>query len=140
MDIGEQVVQQVLQDHARKIAKTYTTDDRKDWRQAATDLRQPYWDWAANPVPPDEVLTLTKVTITISDGTTKEVDNPLYHYKFNPIDASFYDPYQQWQTTLRQPKYTSDDIEDATDDPQRVKEYAPSYCFAETPRLSLSLY
>jgi len=133
-------VQQVLQDHAKKIAATYPTDVVNDWLSAADNLRQPYWDWAAKAVPPDEVIALTKVTITIPDGTKKEVDNPLYHYKFNPIDPSFPEPYSEWPTTLRQPKYDPDDIKDATDDVQRVKEYAPNYCFAETLRSSLSLH
>ena len=133
-------VQQVLQDHARKIAATYTTD-RDAWREAAENLRQPYWDWAATAVPPDQVIALKKVTITKApSGKTKEVDNPLYNYTFHPIDASFPEPYQEWKTTLRQPKYDPDDIEDATDDPQRVKEYAPNYYSAETPRLSSSLH
>ena len=128
-------MQQVIQDHARKIAATYTTD-LAAWQQAADDLRQPYWDWAVKAVPPDEVIALKQVTITTPDGKRTVVDNPLYHYVFNPIDPSFPSPYSAWPTTLRQP--TSDDA-DATDDIDRLRAYAPNYCFPEIPRLSTLL-
>jgi len=104
--------EQILQQRAVEIAATYTVDT-EDWKQAATNLRQPYWDWAVNAIPPSEVISDTQVTIIGTDGNQALVDNPLYHYIFNPIDPSFPQPYSGWQTTLRQP--TSQDP-DATDD------------------------
>ncbi|KAF8805055.1 tyrosinase [Phlegmacium glaucopus] len=104
--------EQILQQRAKEIAATYTVD-KESWQQAANNLRQPFWDWARNSTPPDEVIALKQVTITGHDGKHIKVDNPLYHYKFHPIDPSFPDPYSGWQTTLRQP--TSLDP-DATDD------------------------
>jgi tyrosinase len=101
-----------LQQRAVEIAATYTVDTQ-DWKKAAADLRQPYWDWAANAVPPDEVIKNEQVNITNKDGEQVLVNNPLYQYTFHPIDPSFPDPYSEWQTTLRQP--TSGDA-DATDD------------------------
>nr|BAF74396.1 tyrosinase [Pholiota nameko] len=95
--------EQILHKHVQDIAATYTTSDKAAWVQAAANLRQPYWDWAANAVPPDQVIASKKVTITGSNGHKVEVDNPLYHYKFHPIDSSFPRPYSEWPTTLRQP-------------------------------------
>ena len=88
--------------------------------QAATNLRQPFWDWARNAIPPEQVITLTQVTITGKDGKQFRIDNPLYHYKFHPIEPSFQRPYNSWQTTLRLP--VSEDP-NATDDVATLKKY-----------------
>ena len=66
-------------------------------------------------VPPPEVISLTQVTIAAApDGARKTVQNPLYNYKFHPIDKSFPPPYSEWQSTFRHPKgsgsNTTDDI------------------------------
>jgi len=109
--------EQTLQQHAQKIAATYTVDTEA-WKQAAANLRQPFWDWALNSTPPDQVIALEQVTITGPNGNQIQVDNPLYHYNFHPIDPSFPFPYSNWQTTLRQP---TDENSDATDDIQQLK-------------------
>jgi tyrosinase len=70
---------------------------------AAENLRAPYWDWASNSVPPDEVISLQNVEIITPDGRTTSVPNPLYQYTFNPVDPSFPDPYRSWRTTVRHP-------------------------------------
>ena len=94
--------QQIIQQHAVQIAANYTVD-QPAWNTAATQLRQPFWDWAANAVPPDEVIASKQVTITTPNGKKTQVDNPLYHYAFHPVDPSFGFPYTQWASTLRQP-------------------------------------
>jgi len=104
---------------AQEVAATYTVDQAA-WKAAASTLRQPYWDWAANSIPPDEVIALKTVTITGHDGKKKSVPNPLYHYPFHPIDPSFPSPYSGWPTTLRQPNST---LPSATDDIARLKLY-----------------
>ncbi|KDR79498.1 hypothetical protein GALMADRAFT_208846 [Galerina marginata CBS 339.88] len=109
--------EQILQQRAAEVAATYTVD-QASWKQAAANLRQPYWDWAAKAVPPDEVISLTQVTITGPKGTKIKVDNPLYHYKFHPIDKSFPAPYSGWPATLRQPNSTRPN---ATDNVTRLK-------------------
>ncbi|KAF8148054.1 tyrosinase [Crassisporium funariophilum] len=109
--------EQILQKHAEEIAVTYTVD-KEAWKQAALELRQPYWDWASNSVPPDQVIALKRVEITGPNGTKVTVDNPLYHYRFHPIDASFPRPYRDWPTTLRQP--TTINV-DAIDNVSRLK-------------------
>lgn len=106
-----------MQSRATQIAATYQVH-KEDWVQAATDLRQPYWDWAVNAVPPDEVIALKKVTITLPNGRRGSVDNPLYHYTFHPIDSTFPEPFSKWRTTLRQPTGTS---AGATDNVARLK-------------------
>ena len=108
-----------MQQRATEIAATYTVD-KADWQQAASNLRQPFWDWARNAIPPDEVIALTQVTITGPNGKPVKVDNPLYQYTFHPIDPSFPDPYSGWPTTLRQPTSTDPD---ATDDVATLKKY-----------------
>jgi tyrosinase len=108
-----------LQKRAEEIAAKYTVDTA-GWKKAAIDLRQPYWDWALNAIPPDQVIAQTQVTITGKDGKQIQVDNPLYHYKFHPIDPSFRSPYSGWQTTLRRPQSRKSD---ATDDVTGLKKY-----------------
>lgn len=98
--------QQLLQQHAIEIAKTYTVNQDR-WTKAAQDMRTPYWDWAVNAVPPPEVSLLDQVTITKPDGSKGKVPNPLVKYTFHPIDSSFPSPYSDWQTTLRHPRPSS---------------------------------
>ncbi|KIP02309.1 hypothetical protein PHLGIDRAFT_130799 [Phlebiopsis gigantea 11061_1 CR5-6] len=95
--------EQLLQQHAIEIAKTYTVD-REGWNKAAQDMRTPYWDWAATSVPPKEVSSLEQVEIVRYDGARVKVPNPLIRYHFHPIDPSFPSPYDQWQITVRHPR------------------------------------
>ncbi|TFK38852.1 tyrosinase [Crucibulum laeve] len=98
--------EQILNQRAQAIAATYTVN-QDSWKKAAADLRQPYWDWARNAVPPPEVISLQQVTITTPDGKRTAVTNPLVRYTFHPIDRSFPAPYSRWQVTHRQPNSTS---------------------------------
>ncbi|KAJ7611568.1 tyrosinase, partial [Mycena polygramma] len=106
--------EQALQTAAINIAATYTVDQAR-FKQAALDLRQPYWDWARNAVPPPEVISLDTVSIIAPNGQTTQVDNPLRRYTFHPIDPSFPDPYSSWNTTLRCPDTTDPDATDDVD-------------------------
>ncbi|CAK5268986.1 unnamed protein product [Mycena citricolor] len=94
--------EQVLNSKAVEIAKGYKADSER-WSQAAANLRAPYWDWAVNAVLPHQVIQDRQVTITLPDGTRGAVPNPLFAYTFHPIDASFPEPYSQWDSTLRHP-------------------------------------
>lgn len=107
--------QQILHEHTLEIAATYKAD-QASWVQAATNMRQPYWDWATQAVPPPEVISLDKVTITTPDGKNTAVNNPLKHYTFHPISPSFPAPYNKWQTTRRYPTRTA-----GKDDDNRLK-------------------
>lgn len=100
-----------MQSHAAKIAEEYTTEIA-EWRQAAAELRQPFWDWAApgQAVPPDEVIRLAKVVIRAKpDGKHTEVENPLFTYKFKFIVPGSLPPFDKWHTTLRYPKNDKSD-------------------------------
>ena len=88
--------------------------------QAATNLCQPFWDWAKKAIPPEQVIALPQVTIIEKDGKQFQNDKPLYLYKFHPIDPSFECPYSSWQTTLR--LLASKDL-NAIDDVMMLKKY-----------------
>lgn len=92
----------MIQKHAIDIAETYIRDTDA-WKQAAANLRSPYWDWASKPVPPDEVIALENVTITGPDCTKKSVPNPLHHYKFHPLPSYFPSSVKTYETTVRHP-------------------------------------
>ncbi|GAW02360.1 tyrosinase [Lentinula edodes] len=111
------LIEQAIQAAAVDIAATYIVD-RARYQDAALNLRQPYWDWARNPVPPPEVISLDEVTIVNPSGEKISVPNPLRRYTFHPIDPSFPEPYQSWSTTLRHP--LSDDA-NASDNVPELK-------------------
>ena len=113
------IIQQVMQQHALDIAKTYSDPS---WSTAAQNLRAPYWDWATNIIPPDEVISQESVSIITPDGNTTDVPNPLFQYTFNPIDPSFPAPYSSWKTTIRHPD--DPNSPSATTDIQALVEYA----------------
>ena len=101
------IIQQVMQQHALDIAKTYSDSS---WLTAAQNLRAPYWDWATNIVPPPEVISLESLDIITPEGK-KPVPNPLLRYKFKPIDPSFEllsratgIAFKDFQTTIRNPR------------------------------------
>ncbi|KAJ7775767.1 tyrosinase [Mycena maculata] len=107
--------EQALQAAAINIAATYAVDQDR-FNKAAMELRQPYWDWASNSIPPPEVISLDQVSIIAPNGQTIQVDNPLRRYTFNPIDPSFPDPYSGWPATLRHPDTTDPDATDDVED------------------------
>jgi tyrosinase len=122
--------QQLLHESAQRISEQYTSE-KETWKTAADTLRQPYWDWAHNSVPPAEVISMDKVTITTPKGRVS-VDNPLRHYKFHPIDPSFDQAssdgrFKVWPTTLRQP--TPPSAPDAKDDVGRLQRWRFSLIF-----------
>ena len=93
----------MLQKRAVEIANTYKVDSA-GWKQAAKDIRHPYWDWAVHATPPAEIISLTSVTITDMNGYKISVNNPFYAFVFPPNEINgFEGNYQQWPTTLRRP-------------------------------------
>ncbi|KAF8637719.1 hypothetical protein AX17_002622 [Amanita inopinata Kibby_2008] len=95
------LLEQTIQKHALAVAEQFTTG-QEDWKKAATDLRLPFWDWAANSVPPDVVIKDASVTVTDFDGKSISVDNPLIRYRFHG-SRPFTAPFDEWPTTLRHP-------------------------------------
>ena len=108
---NHRIVQQVLQQHALDVAKTYRNDQQL-WLDAAQNFRAPYWDWATNSVPPSEVISLQTVNITTPDGKTSSVPNPLLQYAFNPVDPSFPRPWGLLRTTVRSPSPNAPNVTD----------------------------
>lgn len=99
-----------------QIASAYTTPDAATWQTTAANFRLPYWDWAANSVPPPEVISQTTVSIQVADGSTQTVNNPLYQYTFKPVsDGGFDAPYNAWNTTLRCPDSSDADAQTDSD-------------------------
>jgi len=79
-----------LQQVATGIAAKFPTSTRAKYQEAATKLRIPFWDWAKavptnQPVVPT-ALSAEKVNINFPDGTSGQIDNPLYDYNFHPLD------------------------------------------------------
>lgn len=92
----------MLQGAAQEIAKKFTAD-KNDWVEAANDLRQPFWDWGLDELPPSQIISDEEVSIVDYDSSKITVKNPILRYRFNPIDPSFSGPYANWQTTVRHP-------------------------------------
>ena len=92
----------MIQKFAKEVAATYVVD-QPAWMRAAEELRQPYWDWAANAIPPDEVIVLPEVAIIGPEGRRIYVRNPLYSYSFNPTESSFPKEFRNRKTTMRWP-------------------------------------
>ncbi|KAJ8453836.1 hypothetical protein ONZ51_g13376 [Trametes cubensis] len=105
--------EQIIQKHAKRIAEQYIINVCC-WREAAEDLRQPYWDWAKSFIPPPEVISLQEVTIHTSDDRLTKVRNPLLRYRFQPIDQSFLGSFAKWPTTIRHPTGTYPTAKDDT--------------------------
>jgi len=78
--------------------------DSASWKLAAQNLRAPYWDWAANIVPPPEVISKATLYIIVApNGKLTPVKNPLMQYTFDPIHKSFRGRWAYWKDTLRRP-------------------------------------
>ncbi|KIY62440.1 Di-copper centre-containing protein [Cylindrobasidium torrendii FP15055 ss-10] len=101
--------EQLIQAEAATIANTYTPALRATFQNAASVLRQPYWDWAANALPPVQVYQLDTISYRAPNGNIATMANPFRRYAFqNNSHQSFPNsPYNQWPTTLRQPTSTS---------------------------------
>ncbi|KAG9045504.1 hypothetical protein FS842_001173, partial [Serendipita sp. 407] len=105
--------EQEIYKRANSIAKEYKADSEA-WIQAASDLRQPYWNWAdPSGILPQALLDLFfKDSVTIGpaskDGAESSVSNPfcLYHFKDGERDGFTTDPptpVVDWPQTLRYP-------------------------------------
>lgn len=109
----------MLQKHAAEIANTYRVDSTA-WKQAAKDIRFPYWDWAFHATPPAEIISFESVTITDKDGIRRQVNNPFYKFVFPPNETkAFEGKYREWPATLRHP--TSDLAGAETNVPNLIK-------------------
>lgn len=78
------VRQQTLADHAKKIALKYPEEHRARYIEAADTLRSPFWDWAIDEAVPQATVPQTLKINVAENGQLqeKEVENPLYTFKF----------------------------------------------------------
>ncbi|KZV73724.1 Di-copper centre-containing protein [Peniophora sp. CONT] len=95
--------EQQLQARAVAISRTYTGDRATHFQAAARALRLPFWDWASDIVPPRQVIADAQVTYTAPDGSRKQIANPLYSYRFHPVDKAFDSPFNTYPITVRHP-------------------------------------
>jgi tyrosinase len=88
--------QQLIVEQAHMLADSFPSGAERDrYVTAAATLRLPYWDWAKVPSVGGHVMpdSLSKPTISVQTPKGQdEIDNPLYSYKFHPIDPNFSQP------------------------------------------------
>ncbi|KKA30812.1 hypothetical protein TD95_003673 [Thielaviopsis punctulata] len=102
------LLEKTLYDYAQEIASWFPDSERQQYIEAAKNWRMPYWDWALDP-PDDESIFLPEFTVSgikvNGPAGVQYIANPLYSYRFNPLDtASFhYVGFQSWKTTQRYP-------------------------------------
>ncbi|KAI9651401.1 hypothetical protein NHQ30_001443 [Ciborinia camelliae] len=84
--------QQYLYQIIEQIAVTFPTATKNRYQQAALTFRIPYWDWAAAPPDGDQYFPTVvgqpsiEVVTPSSNGKPIQISNPLYSYKFNPLN------------------------------------------------------
>ena len=87
------VPQQALYNIIQKVASEYQdTGLRSKYTAAARAFRIPYWDWAiavsqGQPVLPAALSSKT-VSVVTTQGAKTTIRNPLYSYKFHPLDPA----------------------------------------------------
>jgi tyrosinase len=92
------------------IATSFPEPLRARYVAAAKDFRVPYYDWALLPAPgrssfPSSISS-SKINVTGADGKPTQIDNPLYSFRFHPINPSPGDFTRAWSSipaTVRYP-------------------------------------
>ncbi|KAM0201110.1 hypothetical protein ACHAPA_002281 [Fusarium lateritium] len=87
--------EQILVEHAKRLANLYPSKYRKQYVDAANALRSPFWDWAVDGIP--SIITQSMVNVKVPNGSglkTINMKNPLNTYNF-PKDA-LSGKYGQW--------------------------------------------
>lgn len=85
----QEILYQVIQ---KKATEFPVAEGRARYVAAAKDFRMPYWDWAAVvPLETDSFpSSLSSETIDVvtptSQGRPTPIDNPLYSFKFHPVN------------------------------------------------------
>lgn len=88
------VFQQNLYEEVTNAANSFPTTSRARYQAAAASFRMPYWDWAANPPAGETFFPRAASTPTInivtpqSDGQRVSFRNPLYAFRFNPLNPN----------------------------------------------------
>ena len=83
--------EQLLAQRVQAIAQQYLgRPDTAQWLNAANKFRIPYWDWAETQTMP-EIVSQQQITITTASGS-RTMANPLYTYRFHPLNANDFPP------------------------------------------------
>ncbi|KAH0495878.1 hypothetical protein TgHK011_009406 [Trichoderma gracile] len=133
--------EQELHKLAGAIADMFTNaTERSLYRQAASDFRIPYWDWAS-PAPegqshfPDVFWNST--TIQYGPNGVQVIRNPLYSYSFHPLDgdALIWPPLRSWNETKRAPNTEISQVE-----PPSMNDQVSAALLARLPEIQQRLY
>ncbi|KAF2278156.1 Di-copper centre-containing protein [Westerdykella ornata] len=112
--------EQELYRHIQRIAQQFPANLKARYIAAAQDFRIPYWDWGLGPKGgsvPDFLLSMT-IEVLETDGTVKQIPNPLCRYEFHPLVAGdFESKWAAFNTTLRWP---SSELSTAVSQPEKV--------------------
>ncbi|QSZ31852.1 hypothetical protein DSL72_001421 [Monilinia vaccinii-corymbosi] len=113
LSLFEQRLCEIIQ----KIAATFPPATRARYQKAALACRCPFWDWAAAPPAGDKYFPtivgqpFIQVITPTSNGKPVQIPNPLYSFKFNPLNplkGDFAnDQHSRWPRTLRYPTNAS---------------------------------
>ena len=88
---------------AKTIANSYPASKKAAMQTAATNLRLPYWDWAAHPKSGQPTLPtiITAQTVTVNGPSgSQTIQNPLYSHKFSSPSALKYSPFTKYPVRL----------------------------------------
>lgn len=100
------LAQQVLYAAIQGIAQQFPTSVRDRYVQVATAFRLPYLDWAMRPPTGSAAfptaMSSPKISVTDTDGQSKQIDNPLYQFGFHPVNPSPED----FDSRVRHPFFT----------------------------------
>lgn len=89
-----------------QIAASYPTAQQAAMKGAASTMRFPFWDWAAQPRPNYPTLPniVTQKTVTVNGPSgSVTINNPLFRHDFADPSDMYYSPFVDWDVTLRYP-------------------------------------
>ena len=78
----------------KKATEFSQQEGRSRYVAAAKDFRIPYWDWVAvlptgtSPFPASLATAKINVVSPGSNGVARPIDNPLYSFKFHPLNPN----------------------------------------------------
>ncbi|EGR46236.1 uncharacterized protein TRIREDRAFT_50793, partial [Trichoderma reesei QM6a] len=110
------------------------------YRQAASDFRIPYWDWAS-PAPEGEShfpdVFWNSTMIQYGPNGVQVIRNPLYSYSFHPLDgdALIWPPLRSWNETKRAPN-----TEISQAEPPSMNDQVSAALLARLPEIQQRLY
>jgi len=98
--------EQQLLARVKAVAKSYTGSQQNVMIQAASTMRLPYWDWAAQAPSGSSVLpsamTDSSVNVNGPSGYVS-IPNPLAQFNYQDAGGMYYSPFTDYKTTVRYP-------------------------------------